>query len=66
MNAKNGICEIECVRVHFVGSFAGWQVVNRFNNNPGSPAMRVYWKVQDDRTIMKRAFNNKQRLVGDT
>ena len=42
-----------------------WLAAKRFLNNSESPAMWVFWKVEDDGTIMRRAFNNKQRLEGD-
>ena len=51
------------------GNRAGWKAgglaVNRFIDSPGSPAMWVHWTVEDDGTIMRRAFNSEQRLERD-
>ena len=49
--------------VHDIGRVGRdqWLAVIRFNNNPVSPAMWAFWKVEYDFTIRPKALSNKQR-----
>ena len=40
----------------FIVSFGGWLRANRWRTTPEEPAVMIYWQVEDEATVMRRAI----------